>query len=62
VSSTTTTEVTDDIIPLDTPFIEFTCDTVGCEQTELEYVTDTAEGETYALCRHCKKEMWGVSS
>lgn len=48
------------LVPLDSQFIQFTCDTVGCEQTDLDYITD--HGETVALCPQCVKEYRGVSS
>lgn len=48
------------LVPLDTPFIEFTCDTVGCERTDVDYIADG--GETVALCPKCVKDYRGVSS
>lgn len=65
---------TNTLVPLDSQFIQFTCDTVGCEQTDLSYITDSHEsadgtstvpsdsGEIVALCPQCVKEYRGVSS
>lgn len=48
------------LVPLDSQFIQFCCDTVGCERTDLDYITDS--GEAVALCDRCVKEYRGVSS
>ena len=49
------------LVSLDSPFIQFSCDTVGCDRTDsLGYTI--RDGETVVLCPHCQKEYLGVSS